>query len=288
VDEIMVIPRNIIDGIDTLDPLPVTLQHLTSSLSDEDFPLSEVAKIVEYDQAVVANMLKVANSVYFSGRTRIETVRTAVVRLGTSNLLNIVLGQYMKTISADTPLYDLTEHDLWLHSVVSSLAAEEIMKNSKLEIPRETPIAALLHDVGKLIMVRYFESDFRPVLALCQEKDITFVEAERELFGCDHAEVGGAVAKKWGFPEEIILAVERHHDFEVLEPQPVLDTVVMSNLVAKTLATGLGAEGMNLWIDNRCPSRLGLDFKGFCIVSACVAERLDEVKNSFGISDTHE
>jgi putative nucleotidyltransferase with HDIG domain len=284
----MAISRNMIEGIDTLDPLPVTVQQLTYSLSDEDFPLAEVAKIVEYDQAVMANILKVANSVYFSGRNRIETARAAVVRLGSSSLLNIVLGQYLKKISADTPLYDLTEHDLWMHSVVSSLAAEEIMKNSKLEIPAETPIAALLHDVGKLIMVRYFESDFRPVLSLCEEKDITFVEAERELFGCDHAEVGGAVAKKWGFPEEIILAVERHHDFEVLEPQPILDTVVMSNLVAKTLAAGLGAEGMNLWIDNRCPSRLGLDFKGFCIVCACVAERLDQVKQSFGITDTKE
>ncbi len=280
----MGIPKNIIEGIDNLDPLPVTLQQLMSALSDKDFPLKEVAQIVEYDQAVMANILRVANSVYFSGSNRIETVRTAVVRLGSSSLMNIVLGQYFQKITVDTLLYDLTEDDLWMHSVVASLAAEEIMKNSDLNIPNNTPVAALLHDVGKLIMVRYFESDFRPVLALCDKKDLTFVEAERELFGCDHAEIGGAVARRWGFPKEIILAIERHHDFEIIESQPVLDTVVMSNLVAKTLATGLGAEGMNLWIDHRCPSRLNLDFKGFCLVCACVVEQLENIKDRFGMS----
>jgi hypothetical protein len=133
-------------------------------------------------------------------------------------------------------------------------------------------------------MVRYFESDFRPVLALCEEKDLTFVEAERSLFGCDHAEVGGAVARKWGFHSELIQAVEQHHSNEISDSQPMLDTVVMANLVAKTLAVGLGAEGMNLWIDNRCPIRLGVDFKGFCLICACVAERLENIKEAFGIS----
>ena len=89
----------------------------------------------------------------------------------------------------------------------------------------------------------------------------------------------------WGFPEEITIAVERHHDFEVIEPLPVLDTVVMSNLVAKTLGAGLGAEGMNLWIDDRCPSRLKIDFKEFCLICACVTERIEGVKESFGVSE---
>jgi putative nucleotidyltransferase with HDIG domain len=279
----MAIPENLIQGIGNLDPLPVTIRQLMSSMSGEDYALSEVAKIVEYDQAVMANILRVANSAYFSGRNRIETVQAAIVRIGTSSLMNIVLGQYLRGLTVDTPLYDLTEDDLWIHSVAASLAAEEIMKVTAMQVTKNAPVAALLHDVGKLVMVRYFEGDFRPVLALCEENDCTYFEAERQLFGCDHAEVGGAVARNWGFPEEVTLAIEKHHLAGNGEAHPALDTVVLSNLVAKTLAVGLGAEGMNLSVDSQCPKRLGIDFDGFCLICTSVAERLDELRGNFSV-----
>ena len=65
---------------------------------------------------------------------------------------------------------------------------------------------ALVHDIGKLVMVRYMKADVSAILALRNERGISFVEAERALFGCDHAEVGAEMARRWGFPVEIVYA----------------------------------------------------------------------------------
>jgi putative nucleotidyltransferase with HDIG domain len=279
----MAVPQELIRSIGHLAPMPVTAQRILSVLNDEDVSLAEIAAIVEYDEALVANTLRVANSVFHARSRPVTTIRAAVVRLGSTNLFNLILGRHLRSLATAAPLYDLSENDLWMHSAVAALAAEEILTVSAAEIPQLTKIAALVHDVGKLIMVRYFKCDFRGVLERADRCGISFVEAERELLGCDHAEVGAAVARHWGFPEPVTYAIEYHHS-PAPEPSPVLDVVIMANLVAKTLATGLGAEGMNFTVDEGCRKRLQLDFNSFCRICARVEEGMHQVKSLYGVA----
>lgn len=279
----MALPTAILKGIEKLDPMPVTAQKLVGMVNNEDVSLSQIAEVVEYDEALMSNILRVANSVYFQRGREIKDARSAVVRLGGSNILNIILGQFLRNISVAAPLYDLSEDDLWLHSVVAALAAEEVGRQTPVAIPEIARVAALVHDVGKLIMVRYIQADFRNVLALAARKNLSFVEAERELFGFDHAEVGGAVAREWGFPEEVRDAIERHHTYPLEDSHPVLDAVVLSNLVAKTMAVGLGAEGMNFDVDEGIRQRLQLNFNRFCLICANVETRLSKMKETYGV-----
>ncbi|MFZ0429298.1 MAG: HDOD domain-containing protein [Acidobacteriota bacterium] len=279
----MTLPQGLVSRIEHLAPMPITAQRLLSVINDDNVSLAEIARIVEFDEALVSNTLRVANSVYFYRGKAVSDARTAVVRLGTTNLFNIILGQYLRQLSIPAPLYDLSEDDLWFHSTVSSLAAEEIARTSPVDIPQIAKVGALVHDVGKLIMVRYFKADYRSVLALSEKGDLSYVDAERQLFGCSHAEVGGAVAREWGFPDEVRDAIERHHDAFLEDSNPVLDTVVMANLVAKTLATGLGAEGLNFSVDENVRRRLGLEFKSFCRICSRVEEQISQVRRVYGI-----
>lgn len=279
----MTLPEGLVSRIEHLAPMPITAQRLLSVINDDDISLAEIARIVEFDEALVSNTLRVANSVYFYRGKAVSDARTAVVRLGTTNLFNIILGQYLRQLSIPAPLYDLSEDDLWFHSTVASLAAEEIARVSSADIPQIAKVGALVHDVGKLIMVRYFKADYRAVLALSDTKDLSYVDAERELFGCTHAEVGGAVAREWAFPDEVRDAIERHHDVPLEDSHPVLDTVVMANLVAKTLAAGLGAEGLDFRVDENVRVRLGLEFKSFCRICSRVEEQIGQVRRAYGI-----
>ncbi|MEJ2077199.1 MAG: HDOD domain-containing protein [Acidobacteriota bacterium] len=279
----MAIPEGLVSRIENLAPMPMTAQRLLSVINDDDVSLADIARIVEFDEALVSNTLRVANSVYFYRGKAVSDARTAVVRLGTTNLFNIILGQYLRQLSVPAPLYDLSEDDLWFHSTVASLAAEEITRVSPVNIPQIARVGALVHDVGKLIMVRYFKADYREVLVLSEEKDVSFVEAEHELFGCDHAEVGGAVAQEWTFPDEVRDAIERHHEVPLENSHPVLDTVVMANLAAKTLSAGLGAEGLNFRVDEKVRVRLGLEFKSFCRICSRVEEQIAQLRQSYSI-----
>jgi putative nucleotidyltransferase with HDIG domain len=258
------IPDQILSGIQHLDPLPTTARRLTSMIGSEKSNIQEIAQIVEYDAAVAANVLRVANSAAFAGRYPVERIREAVIRLGTANLLTIAMEGYLQLFKAAAPLYDLTEDDLYLHSAAATIMIKALTAEAKNAIPPAASIAALLHDIGKLILVRYMKADLSALLSLCKEKGIAFVEAEREVLGCDHAEVGAAMARKWDFPQDIVLAIEQHHQVLPGGKGLILDAVMLANYAAKSLGIGLGAEGLNMPMDfSGICRRLGLSIDGF-------------------------
>lgn len=258
------IPGSILDGIENLDPLPVTAQRLISFIGNEQSSIHEIAEIVEYDPAVAANVVRIANSAAFSGRYPVDKVRDAVIRLGIGNLVTIVLDGCLKLLKSDAPLFDLTEREFHRHSAASSLVIKALAKETTIPLPPPASIAALLHDIGKLIMVRYLNADPSSLVSRCQEKQISFVQAEREILGCDHAEVGGAITRKWDFPKEIIEAIEKHHQVFPEGNGVVLDVVMLANYAAKSMGAGLGAEGLNITLDySGSLKRLGISAESF-------------------------
>ena len=281
----MAIPDKVMEGIQRLDPLPITIQKLTAALQDEDVGSQEIARIVEYDGAVAANILRIANSMAYGGRFRTQCLRDAVVRLGTASLLNVVLGNHLKTLKTAAPMYNLTENDFWLHSAASSLAVKAMIAETEpSHIPQAAAVAALLHDIGKLLIVRYLRADVSVILTLAKEKQLPFVEAERELLGCDHTEVGSEMARKWHFPPDIAHAIECHHQMTQDEADPVLDAVMLANLAAKSLGAGLGADGMNFCIDyTGSRQRLGLKVESFERACAQTAIWLNDLRKLEGI-----
>lgn len=283
----MAIPEKLMDGIQRLDPLPFTVQKLTVALQDEKLSTEEIAGIVEYDGAIAANVLRVANSAAYGGRFRTKRIKDAVVRLGSANLLNIILGDYLKTLRAAAPMYDLTEDDFWLHSAAASFSVTAMMGESRrLHIPQIATIAALLHDIGKLVIVRYMRVNVAAVLSVAKEKQLPFVDAERELLGCDHTEVGAEMARKWNFPPHIAHAIEQHHRVPVQSEDPVLDAVMLANLAAKSIGTGLGAAGMNFCVDYAgSRKRLGLTMESFERVCAQALIWLNDLRKVEGVRD---
>ena len=282
----MSIPQDLLRDIDRLDPLPITVQRLVDLLGQEMVSPRQVASVIEYDQAIAATLLRVANSPIMGSRIKMERVSDAVLRLGVDQILEIALGAHYKQVSGPAPMYDLSEDDLWLHGALSSVAAKEIARTcTTMAIPPQASIAALTHDIGKIIMVRHVDVDMQAVLDVAREQEITFVEAEEEILGFNHAEVGGAVAEKWSFPEDIRDAIARHHQVPLHDSHPTLDTVIMANWVAKTVGVGLGAEGLNFQVDEGVAKRLGFRHPEFIQICSRVADLMEEVKQVYGMGD---
>jgi putative nucleotidyltransferase with HDIG domain len=279
------IPDALLDGISRLEPMPVTIQKLVSVLKEEDFDFEEVVQTIEYDGAIASNLLRMANSAAHQGLREIASVRESLVRLGTSSVLNNLLVGFVGSFSRAAPLFELTENELWMHGTAASLAVKAMMQEGGgSKVPPNAGIAALLHDIGKLIMVRLLKCDVSALRTLCTEKNMVFVDAERELFGCDHAEIGGAIARRWNFPEEISEAIARHHEV-ASEQSPMLDAVMLANLTAKSISVGLGADGMNLHVDFlNALRRLGLNIEKFEHVCVHTESWLADVMKAFGLS----
>jgi putative nucleotidyltransferase with HDIG domain len=261
------LPSTLVRGIEQLEPMPVTAQRLVALMQGEDVSLVKIAELVEFDQAIAASVLRLARSWAHAGARPPETVRDAVVRLGTVPLLNLVLGEYLVRLRTAAPLYDLSEDDLWAHAAAAQLAVRALMQECpSANLPMVSTTAALLHDIGKLVMSRCLKASVDTIVRHAREHHVTFVEAEQQLFGVNHAAVGAAIAVEWQFPDVVTDAIARHHDAHLGASTPVLDAVVIANMVAKNIGTGLGAEGFNLTVDSQCVHRLGLDFTRFARV----------------------
>jgi putative nucleotidyltransferase with HDIG domain len=282
----MSIPAKLLEGIDRLEPLPLTVQRLISLLDNPEADFKEISKIVEFDGAITSNILRIANSAAFGGRARIKNTKDAVVRLGTTTLLDIMLIGHLRSLRVSAPLYSLTEDDFWLHSAAASLAVKSVVKETRSrKIPQAAAVAALIHDIGKLIMVRYLEADVSSLADYCDEQEMSMIEGERELFECDHAEVGGAMAEKWSFPDPIKEAIEGHHNPPQPDSSPMLEAVMIANEVAKTVCSGIEAEEIEMPEDLAASTdRIKLKpdvFERICIRTTA---GLDSLKQSYGIA----
>jgi HD-like signal output (HDOD) protein len=184
-----------------LDPLPASSARLSRVLAQEDWTLEDVAKTVTLDQALTGRLLRAANSASSGSQSAITSVGQAVMRLGPAMVQSVALGQGIQSQMRD-------EQALWRHSVATALATE-VLRKAGLRPPPGTFIAALVHDVGKLVIRRKLKHSG---IQLASDNPDEPWRDESEQLGIDHAELGGNIARAWELPAGIPEAVHHHHN----------------------------------------------------------------------------
>ncbi|MGD2185220.1 MAG: HDOD domain-containing protein [Desulfobacterales bacterium] len=245
--------------IEAFPGMPATAAKLLPLLDNPDSTASEIEGILKYDPGLTANILKLTNSAYFGIPTRVSSVKQAIVMLGWKRLLQVVMTICMSPLMKKTiPGYDLPGGALWQHSVAVSVASEILVKALKIPDADEVFTAALLHDVGKLILGGFVKEDLKQIETMVM-KGISFDVAESMVLGTNHAEIGGKILHNWSFPAELVNAVQWHHDPESCEKSCILSDIVH---VANTLGlmTGFGKVEEKLAIEpfSAVADRLGL------------------------------
>ena len=262
--------------VEAFPGMPVTAAKLLPLLDKSDSTVTDIESILKYDPGLTGNILKLTNSAYFGIPTRISSVKQAIVLLGWKRLLQVVMTICMSPLmKKSVPGYDLRSGELWRHSIAVSVAAEILVKALKIRDADEVFTAALLHDVGKLILGSFVKKDLEQIETMVT-KGITFDVAESMVLGTNHAEVGGQILHKWSFPAELVNAVQWHHDPESCENSCVLSDIVH---VANTLGlmTGFGKveEGPEIEPFGPVADRLGFKAKD---LDAMAEQTLEEIK----------
>jgi HD-like signal output (HDOD) protein len=271
--------HDVLRDIDLLDPLPAAAAKLARIARDWEADINEAVTIIRYDQGLTANILRYANSPMGGARYRIAHVRDAVVRLGIPKVLEIAVTAHVRSQMARAiPEYGYEKEELWRHSVASALAADALVSMSTHRIPPIVFTAALLHDIGKLVLARHLEPPHLKAIAqVVTDHGLAYSQAELEVLGFTHAMVGGRVTEVWNLGPEIAEAVDAHHELND-DKGPAADAVRTCNLAAKTIGRGLGTEGMNVSGDFEAAQRLGLSPEDFEALCAEVQVRLPEVE----------
>jgi len=196
--------------------------------------------LIMFDQALTMKLLRAANSAANASATPVGNVRDAVLRMGTAQVLSLTVASGAKQLlQARVPAYGLGEGALWRHSVAAAVAAETVQIFSADESPADTFTAALLHDVGKLVMGRFLSPEILDYIRRAQEVDhLGQLEAESLLLNVNHGELGGLIAQNWNLPPRVVQGITYHHN-----PAQGMDGICyltfLANQLAKRIEAGL-------------------------------------------------
>jgi HD-like signal output (HDOD) protein len=264
-----------------LEPLPVSVTRLVGLLADEDTPIAAVAQVVSYDPALTGRLLHLANAAARAGAVPVGTVQDAVVRLGTGAVLTLTVSSAIKRrMSRAIPEYGLSEGDLWRHSVAAAVAAELLPRFAGRSLPPETATAALLHDVGKLVMARYLRPPVLELLEQARRSGLRRLEAEREVLLVHHGELAGLMAQAWRLPDPIVQALGAHHDPAAVD-SPLAYAVHLADVVAKAVGAGLEDDNVDPVADTASMSALQIRPDAFGAWCEQTAERFSVVNAGY-------
>ncbi len=205
-----------------LPTLPAVMTRLTAIVNNPNADASQVAKIIKDDPAMTTRILKVVNSAaYFAGEN-ISSIQHAVARMGFAAIKNVALSTSVFKAFDPKQSSGFDRQEFWRHSVCVGIAANVLYKRTETTFERKMQrdtmhLAGLLHDIGKIIFESQFRTEFMSAVRIASETSRPLFEAEREVFGVDHAEMGGWLAERWKLAPAVVAVIRCHHEPENAE-----------------------------------------------------------------------
>jgi len=274
--------NRIIEQASELAPFPVSTVRLAQLVVNPSCNLADVAEVIAYDQALTLKMLRAANSAADSPACRVTSVREAIARLGASRILAAAVASGARPhLQKRIPAYGLEEGALWKHSVAAAVVAETIPKFCAIESPPEVFTAALLHDVGKTVMGRFLNAEVLDSISFAKAVNhLTQVEAELQVLGMHHGELGGMIAQHWKLPPRVVQGITYHHNPEQGKDL-VCDLTYLSNEIAHQIdSTGEGHPNDDVFLYD-VAARVGITASQLTKLRQAAASRINEVAKRY-------
>ena len=276
--------EEIINIANHIPPFPKVATQVMKMLEDPKVQPKEMAEVIQYDSAITANILKTCNAPYFALPRKVSSLDEALVLIGQDTLREIITAsssaRFYKGKAGEG--YQLEQGDLWKHSVATAILAKSISRHFNGVPPGTAFTTGLLHDIGKRFISSFVASDFQKIMDRTYIDGLSFMEAEHEILGMDHAELGSLILRKWDFPEDMILAVKLHHDPQALSKDPLTSLVAIANTLVISLGVGVGADGLSGAMQGEGLKRFGIstiDLDRYLSNLLLEMERTEEMMN---------
>jgi len=230
-----------INSVRFLPAAPRVVPELMKLLNQTDVDSSKVVKLVSFDPALTANVLRICNSAYFGAATPTSDLQEAVTRLGFQQVYQLVAAATgARMLGAAQPGYGFDQGELWKHSVAVAVTAQ-LMAKKLGDDENLVFTAALLHDIGKIILSQALQSVYPKLVKETEINQQSLLESEKKILGVQHAEVGARLLERWKFPPSIVSAVWFHHTPKGAgKHQRLAAYVYMADMIAHFMGHGYG------------------------------------------------
>jgi putative nucleotidyltransferase with HDIG domain len=279
--------KELINNTPDLPSMPEVAFEVIRVADLSDSTAIHVAQTLAQDPSLSARVLRLSNSSFYGMSRDVASIQDAVILLGMRTIKSLAL------VAASFPWLQkalngkgLNPDLLWQHSLVCALISKDLAKKSELVDSELAFCVGLLHDLGQVVLCLWNEGDsevenLEELIGLAP----TFDAAEREKYGYDHAEVGGALASAWNLPEVYCDAIQHHHRPSELSPtRPLADIIHVADILTRRLGLNEGISGVVFDRDEAAFERLGLDEDTLIEISRVAQENLNASSRSMGLN----
>jgi HD-like signal output (HDOD) protein len=237
--------------IDQMPSVPGVIMRLSRMLEDPNITAEELGLVIQLDTKLTAQLLKISNSAYYGLNRNIMSMKEAVAILGIKALKSLVYAILSnKMLMADLQGYGQLDGALWLNALTGATYAKHLAKYYSYPEPDTAFTASILRDLGKIVLNNHVQGGFEAIEAIALEKRIGFQQAEEEVLGYSHMQLGEHIAIKWQFPERLINTIRYHHtpsDAPKDMPkndQLLLAIVHLADGLSMMMGAGVGSDGL--------------------------------------------
>ncbi|WP_455376295.1 HDOD domain-containing protein [Kaarinaea lacus] len=232
-------PEMLVRDVAGLISLPDVCVRVKEMVEDTSYSAADIGKVVSKDAALTARLLRIVNSAFYQFPSKIETVSRAVTIVGNRELRDLVFAATVagifEKISSD--LIDI--ESFWRHAVYSGIFSRIIAKKCRVLHNERLFIAGLMHDIGRLVIAYKLPKESREVLQYMKGMQVPLHEAEREILGFDHTQVGAELMKTWDLPMSHQVATLNHHNPVRAQNYTLEASIVyVANLITELAETG--------------------------------------------------
>ncbi|MCD6197057.1 MAG: HDOD domain-containing protein [Deltaproteobacteria bacterium] len=265
--------RRKVENINSLPTIPSTLKQISKVIGDPVISLKEIGDFIGNDPALTTKILKMVNSAFYGFPGRISSTSHATVLLGLNVIKGLLVGVSVFEAMQNTML------GLWEHSLGCALTSRLMAKRKGLKDYDDVYAAGLLHDIGKIILFLEFPKEYKETMNEAEFKEITIVEAERDHFVTNHADIGSWLAEKWLFPRNLIEVIKYHHKPHLSKNAPIETAIVhLADIFMR--ANGVGFAG-----DPFVPAVNPVAFETLKLSETDIKEILEEMEDSLEVTE---
>lgn len=253
-----------IDRIDVkLPEVPSIVFELNEIISNPMSSAGEIAQVINRSPSLAATLLKIVNSAFYGLRSKIDSIARAVMLMGSKEVSNLAMGITIMETFKDIPpeimdVASFLEHNLACGTVTRILAA-----HSKIAQTEQLFVSGMLHDIGRLILYRYFPDYAKFTIMEAKRSGIPLLKAEQKILGCTHAHLGKRLLNKWKLPLSLVDNVFYHHH-PSSAPDPDLAVLLqMADMIVHGLGFGNSAEQIIPSFDIKAWERINLPLSAF-------------------------
>lgn len=225
------VAESIIASFQTLPTVPAAASRAIQILNEPDPNLSEVADIILADQVIAARVIRIINSPLYKLLHEIESVKQALIYLGPQKVFEIILTSCFLEVTDNRTSNGLRPQSCWEHSFGVALVSRNLAELSGAARPEVAYVSGILHDVGEVILMHQRQDQFRQAIQISLKKEIDLYEAEMEVFGTSHCEIGALLAEQWRFPEPLKQVIQQHHAKQVEFKSPLIQIVNLADQI---------------------------------------------------------